>query len=111
LEFASFGKDKNGKYKGLGSHDDAVMSSLNVSRLYNDETYEWMLEEFIEDLPVSQNKSFILLLLEKLEETEETDDGLFDAMYGSNPEEIYKNIEKLMGPQTSHSSMSTSWSK
>jgi len=111
MEFSSFGKDKNGKYKGLGNHDDAVMSALNVSRLYNDESYEWMLEDFIEDLPSSQNKSFIMLLLEKLEETEETDDGTFDAMYGSNPEEIYKNIEKLMSPTSSHSSMSTSWSK
>ena len=80
-EFKGFGKDKRGKYRGIGVHDDIAMSTLNISRLYEEVEYEEWLYDLFEDLPNSPIKKLMSSLLEQYIETEEVDDKMFKIMH------------------------------
>lgn len=88
-EFKSFGKGSNGKWKGLGVHDDIAMSAINISRLHEETDYEEWLFDFLEEMEASPVKSLINLLLEQYEETTDIDDGSFNSMYGEEPSEAF----------------------
>ena len=88
LEFASFGRDKRGKYRGIGTHDDTVMATLNVARLYEEPMYEDRLYDILDVMPDSPNKSLIYLLLNKREDSSDMEDDLFAALY-KNDHTIY----------------------
>lgn len=92
-ESKAFGKDKNGKYRGIGEHDDIMMSALNTSRLYNDEYYEEWLYDFLEDMKDSEIKRLIMKLLDKYEESNEMSDKEFEELYGdqNSIENLYDN--------------------
>ncbi len=100
-EFRGFGKDKHGKYRGIGVHDDIAMSTLNISRLYEEVEYEEWLYDFFEDLPDSPIKQLISKLLEQyVEEGNEVDDNLFKTMYEDHQKEMTEaNIMKMLNNQ------------
>jgi hypothetical protein len=87
-EFRGFGKDKHGKYRGIGVHDDIAMSTLNIARLYEENEYEEWLYDFFEDLPDSPTKTFMGKLLEEYVENVEVDDNLYKAMYDDSQREL-----------------------
>lgn len=94
LEFSSFGKDRSGKYKGIGMHDDTVIASLNVARLYEDSWYEDKLYDILEQMPVdSVQRKLIKSLLDKYDEIDEIDDTMFKTMYNLNGDD--NNAENL----------------
>lgn len=104
LEFASFGRDRRGRFKGIGTHDDTVMATLNISRLYNENYYEDRLYDILEEFPDSPQKKLMNLYLNKVEEDNELSDDMFSSLYGDNNEnninlnninEIF-NIEEKM---------------
>jgi len=81
-EFKAFGKDRHGKYRGIGVHDDIAMSALNISRLYNEAEYEDWLYDFFDAMPETPIKKFISELLGKYVETaEEITDDEFSTLY------------------------------
>lgn len=88
LEFASFGKDKRGKFRGIGTHDDTVMATLNISRLIEEPYYEDRLFDILEDLPDSPQKRLMNLLLERYEEKNDVNDDMFNAMYDNGSSSI-----------------------
>lgn len=87
-EFKSFGKDKKGKYRGIGMHDDAAMSTINISRLYEEEYYSDFLYDFLDSYPDCDIKKKMNALLEIVEDTSDVDDKTFEAMYGEPKNEI-----------------------
>ena len=87
-EFRGFGKDKKGKYRGIGIHDDIVMSSLNIARLFEENEYEEWLYDLFEDLPASPTKELMSKLLEEYIESEEVEDNLYKAMYDDTQKEM-----------------------
>jgi len=86
-EFKSFGKGSNGKWKGLGVHDDIAMSAINISRLHEELDYEEWLYDFLEEMETSPVKTLINLLIEQYEESSDIEDSSFNAMYGDDPSE------------------------
>jgi hypothetical protein len=88
LEFASFGRDKRGKYKGIGTHDDTVMAALNVSRLQAEPMYEDRLFDILDELPNSPNKRLINYYLNKVEKDSDIGDELFSSLYSEEEPEI-----------------------
>lgn len=80
-EFKSFGRDKNGKYKGIGMHDDTAMATINISRLYEEQYYEDFLYDFLDSYPDSEIKKNINKLLEIVEESSDVNDKMFEALY------------------------------
>jgi len=90
-EFSSFGKDKKGKYRGLASHDDTVMCTLNISRLYEDQSYEDMLYDFLEEYEDIDIRKKIKNLLEINEENLDISDSMFKSMYMNDD----RNNEKI----------------
>jgi len=85
LEFASFGKDKRGKYKGIGTHDDTVMATLNISRLYNEPSYSDRLYDILEDMPDSKNKNLMNFYLNRYEDTTDNiGDDVFTSLYAND---------------------------
>lgn len=80
-EFKAFGKDKNGKWRGLGVHDDIAMSAVNVSHLYDEPEYEDWLFDFLDELEDSGVKRFINELLEKYSENSDMSDETFKSLY------------------------------
>jgi len=80
-EFKAFGKDKRGKWRGLGVHDDIAMSTINTSRLYNENEYEDWLYDFFDAMPESFVKTKISELIGKYVETSDINDQEFDTMY------------------------------
>jgi hypothetical protein len=86
-EFQGFGKDKRGKYHGVGVHDDIAMSTLNIARLYEENEYEEWLYDLFEDLPDSPTKKYIGQLLEEYVEEDEVEDNLYKAMYEDSKKE------------------------
>jgi hypothetical protein len=80
-EFRGFGKDSKGKYRGIGVHDDIAMSTLNVSRLYEENEYEEWLYDLFEDMPASPIKKLMGELIEKFVDEGEVNDDLYKAMY------------------------------
>jgi len=87
-EFRGFGKDKKGKYRGIGIHDDIVMSTLNIARLFEENEYEEWLYDLFEDLPASPTKELMSKLLEEYIESEEVEDNLYKAMYDDTQKEM-----------------------
>jgi len=81
LEFASFGRDRRGKYNGIGAHDDTVMACLNVSRYVAEPAYGDRLFDMLEDMPESANTRLINLLLQRYESDSDFDDDNFAALY------------------------------
>jgi len=95
LEFTAFGKNKKGKYCGLGMHDDTVMATLNVSRVYENDDYLDILYDFLENYPDCENKRMINKLLKKdEEENSNISDSMFDSLYGSGEDEL-QNINNI----------------
>jgi hypothetical protein len=88
-EFRSFGRVKR-SWKGIASHDDTVMASLNISRLYEEEEYWDWLYDFLEALPNSEEKKYAMKILEEPYDDNETSDDMFRALY---MEEDYKSAE------------------
>ena len=80
-EFSAFGKDKKGKYKGLASHDDTVMCTLNLSRLWDDDSYNDLLYDFLDDYGNLQLKNVINTLLENGTEDNDIGDNLYKSLY------------------------------
>jgi len=87
-EFRGFGKDKKGKYRGIGIHDDIVMSTLNIARLFEENEYEEWLYDLFEDLLASPTKELMSKLLEEYIESEEVEDNLYKAMYDDTQKEM-----------------------
>jgi hypothetical protein len=87
-EFRGFGRDKKGKYRGIGIHDDIVMSTLNIARLFEENEYEEWLYDLFEDLPASPTKELMSKLLEEYIESEEVEDNLYKAMYDDTQKEM-----------------------
>jgi hypothetical protein len=81
LEFASFGRDRRGKYKGIGTHDDTVMATLNIARLYDEPMYGDRVYDILELLPDSPNKRLINLLINKVEDESDMADDMFNTLY------------------------------
>lgn len=81
LEFASFGKDRRGKYRGIGTHDDTVMATLNISRLYEESSYEDRLYDLLDNMLDSPKKRYVNNLLSRLEENNDISDDSFTSMY------------------------------
>jgi len=103
-EFKAFGKAKNGKWKGLGVHDDIAMSAINVSRLVEETEYEEWLFDFLEEMEDTPVKRLINQLLEKFEENSDLDDGEFNTMYEDDVPFNLQNVTPLNEPRYSPSS-------
>ena len=80
-EFKAFGKTKNGKWKGIGCHDDIAMSAVNISHLYEEHDYEDWLFDFLEEMDDSPTKRLINELLEKYVENTDVNDDAFKSMF------------------------------
>jgi len=80
-EFKAFGKTKNGKWKGIGAHDDIAMSAVNISRLFDENEYADWLFDYLDEMEESPVKILIHELLEKYTETSDIDDNTFTSMY------------------------------
>jgi hypothetical protein len=98
-EFKAFGKGKNGRWKGIGTHDDIAMSAVNVSHLFEEPEYEDWLFDYLEEMEDTPTKKLINELLEKYTESGDVDDDSFTALYkdtvsSNNPQpEPYTNEE------------------
>lgn len=79
-EYKTFGRVKN-SWKGIGKHDDAVMTDLNTSRFYEEPEYSDWLYDFLEERPDSENKRYIQELLKEPYDETNIDDDMFDALY------------------------------
>lgn len=90
-EFGSFGKTKTG-FKGIAKHDDAAMTVLNLSRFYEEPEYEDWLYDFLEDMPDSNIKRYILFLLEEPDDNSDVSDDSFSAFY-ENPDALNEQDE------------------
>lgn len=99
LEFNSFGKNKKGQYKGIGAHDDTVMATLNIARLYEESTFFDKLYDIFDELPKSPEKDLAAYYLERPTDNKDISDNMFESMYSqqpdmSNVENIFKAGEK-----------------
>lgn len=93
LEFNAFGKNKQGKYKGIGRHDDTVMAELNLGRMYEEPEYADWLYDYLEELPESPAKKYAMeILKEPYDESNESDE-MFNALYGIEDEKT--NINEI----------------
>jgi len=81
LEYSSYAKDGKGKYKGIGAHDDTVVTAINLGRLYEDSTYADRLYDILESSPESPQKHMINTLLSRFEETTDMGDNMFNILY------------------------------
>lgn len=95
LEFSAFGRDRRGKFKGIGTHDDTVMATLNIARLYEEPMFEDRLYDIFEELPPSPQKSLINLFLERAELDTDDSDDMFSALYGEEEEAAPTNMDTL----------------
>jgi len=85
LEFASFGRDKRGKYKGIGTHDDTVMATLNIARLFAEPSFNDRLFDILEDMPDSKNRQLMNSYLSRYEDSAEVmGDETFAALYSND---------------------------
>ena len=84
LEFAHFGKDRGGKYKGIGSHDDAVMATLNIGRLYEESTYEDRLYDIFGSIKDEVKKPIINSFLDRAEVESDINDDMYKSLYVNN---------------------------
>ena len=95
-EFGNFGKVKR-TWKGIASHDDLAMAELNVARLYEESNeYQGWLYDFFEELPNTPAKEHAAFMLKELVVGEdEMDDGMWNALYGPEDDELGEQ-EKLL---------------
>lgn len=93
LEFSAFGKDSKGKYRGIGAHDDTVMTAVNVARLYEESVYEDRLYDILDMLDKSPQKVMINDLLSRFEAESDISDDLFSALYEENTQ--LTHVEEL----------------
>lgn len=94
-EFNAFGKDKEGKYKGIARHDDTVMAELNLARLYSESEYGDWLYDFLDAMEDSPTKRYAMEILKEPYDENEISDELFTSMFEDNVqknkiEEIFK---------------------
>lgn len=87
-EFRGFAKDKKGKYRGIGVHDDIAMSTLNISRMFEESEYEEWLYDLFDDMPTSSVKELVSTLLEQYIEESEVDDNIYKMMYEDSQREM-----------------------
>ena len=95
LEFSSFGRDKRGKFKGIGTHDDTVMATLNIARLYEEPIYEDRLYDIFDVMQLTPKKKLINKFLERTEIESDVDDSMFSALYGNEEENVKVGIESV----------------
>jgi hypothetical protein len=85
-EFKAFGKDSRGRWRGIGSHDDIAMSTINVSHLYDESEYDDWLFDFLDEMEDSPVKRLINELLEQYVENTDLEDNMFNALFESGEE-------------------------
>jgi len=92
-EFAAFGKVKN-SWKGVAKHDDSVMTTLNLSRLYSEEEYLDWLYDFLDQMPVNIQKELAMKILEEPFDKNEISDEMFNIIHSEvfSEEAQLKNI-------------------
>lgn len=94
-QLSSFGKDKNGKYKGIACHDDIVMTILNLSRALEEPVFEEWLNNIFDNLDDTNVKYYINNLLERYAmDNPEMSDEQFNMLYGLNNNSM--NISELI---------------
>ena len=85
FEFSAFGRDKKGKFKGIGCKDDSCMANLNISRVWSEDYWEdYLYDMFAEEYPYDDFAKWINQLLEIREDYDNGDmsDEAFEAFYG-----------------------------
>ncbi len=110
-EFGSFGKVKN-TYKGIAKHDDIAMSTLNLSRFYEEPEYNDWLYDFLDGMPTSDVKNYILQILQDPMDTpEEINDESFKTFYGNTDRSMSEQdeIRKIWMSQGKKNPMGSSW--
>ena len=95
LEFASFGRDKKGKFKGIGAHDDTVMATLNIARLHAEPMYEDRLYDMLEFIEDSPQKQLIQYLIDRVEVNSDLGDDMFNSLYDNTDEIIPGEVQNL----------------
>ena len=114
-EFGSFGRVKN-SYKGIAKHDDIAMSTLNLSRFYEEPEYADWLYDFLDEMPGSELKTYMFNLIQEIDDSssskEELSDKDFSSLY-QNPDAIseQEEIKKIWNSQNKggYPGMGTSW--
>jgi hypothetical protein len=97
-EFKAFGKTKNGKWKGIGVHDDIAMSAVNIAHLYDEGEYEDWLYDFLEEMESNNIKFKINELLEKYTENTDISDDNFTSLFEDNTQSENLNIYPSINP-------------
>lgn len=95
-EFKAFGKDSRGRWRGIGSHDDIAMSTINVSHLYEEPEYEDWLFDFLDEMEESPIKKLINELLQQYTESSELNDDMFKSLFID--EEEMKPEKNIINP-------------
>jgi len=101
-EFKAFGKTKNGKWKGIGAHDDIAMSAINISHIFEEPEYEDWLYDFFEEMNETPTKKLMADLLSKyVENTTEINDESFNLYKEEvtltpeqNMQRLYNNLNQ-----------------
>jgi hypothetical protein len=83
-EFCTFGKDKKGRYKGIGNHDDSVMTVLNTTRAFEEDQYKAFLYDLLENMSDTPQKRLISNMLEFEYDNSDISDDTFNALYSLN---------------------------
>jgi len=101
-EFGSFGKVKN-SYKGIAKHDDLAMSTLNLSRFYEEPEYSDWLYDFLDQMPACDRRTYMLQIIQDTtsDSKEEMDDNQFKAFY-EQPEKAANEQKAIQQIWTSH---------
>jgi hypothetical protein len=100
-EFGSFGKVKN-SYQGIAKHDDIAMSTLNLSRLYEEPEYSDWLYDFLDQMPSSELKNYMLQIIQDpMDSDTEMSDESFKTFY-ANPVTVASEQEEIRKIWLSH---------
>lgn len=91
-EFKAFGRAKNGKWKGLGTHDDIAMSVLNIGRLYEEKEYSDWLYDFLNEMEISPVKKLMSELLEQYMDSNNMDDKTFLSLFEDETQQTQNSI-------------------
>jgi len=94
-EFKSFGKTKNGKWRGIGCHDDIAMSTINISHLYEEKDYEDWLYDFLNEMEESDVKKLMFELLEEYTENTDINDEMFHDIYLNDEDNDAKKLDEI----------------
>ena len=98
-EFNSFGKSKDGKYKGIARHDDTVMAELNIARFYYEPEYKDWLYDFLEELPDSPSKRYATEILKEPFDNNDVSDEMFNSLYKADDDS--KTISEIFNLNSS----------